>query len=422
MCAWLQSPHRSSNRENSDKAKSQHIPPEFLEEIFQRLPVKSLVKCICVCKDWKSIITNQAFMLAHISYRAKANNNVSDSLFLQYQAISYPIEQEIESGHNLSVRSNDQEASCHAIIRTSLSKNMSDLDVVGICNGLVCFVKYSESREFDGFIIMNLSIRKHVVLPKPEETMTFDHTWDCRLFGFGFDSRNKDFKVVMLVVSFSKRQLRFPTRVEVYSLATGKWRSIIHGVPSICFCSYRRPRYDLTLVNGALHWISCASCKNQHRSCISTFDLAEETFGEIMLPNFCDELCLNPYLLVRGSCLALACQKLLPEPVVTYIVRVMKEYGVVDSWDLVFSVWSMQYPGVRRILALTSSEKVVVETFDQRVLLLDYHLNNETVLVPGQRVGFASDHVESLFLINHKENNAYDNNEGILDVHFVSQK
>ncbi|KAF7845306.1 F-box/kelch-repeat protein [Senna tora] len=61
---------------------SDYFPPEVIVEILHRLPLKSLVKCISVCKSWKSLITHQPFISDHLTHTLTSNNGHS-SFFLQ---------------------------------------------------------------------------------------------------------------------------------------------------------------------------------------------------------------------------------------------------------------------------------------------------------------------------------------------------
>ncbi|KAI9075267.1 hypothetical protein K1719_042768 [Acacia pycnantha] len=79
--------------------------------------------------------------------------------------------------------------------------------VVGTCDGLVCITDYQ-------ILIWNPSIRKYMVLPEPiltYSTVNGQHE-GYQLFGFGFDSKNKDYKVIRFVTLLVKKmflKLRF---------------------------------------------------------------------------------------------------------------------------------------------------------------------------------------------------------------------
>ncbi|XP_054791768.1 uncharacterized protein LOC129297455 [Prosopis cineraria] len=103
-----------------------------------------------------------------------------------------------------------------------------DLLVVGTSNGLVCCV--DGSIVFDPtIIIMNPSIRRYNVLPKPNNVTSTRlkprFMEKNSLLGFGFDPKNNDFKVVELVY---KAQAYPDPQVGIFSLASNEWRNISH--------------------------------------------------------------------------------------------------------------------------------------------------------------------------------------------------
>ncbi|KAI9077812.1 hypothetical protein K1719_040298 [Acacia pycnantha] len=58
-----------------------------------------------------------------------------------------------------------------------------------------------------------------------------DHRRNRVFFGFGFDSKAKDFKVVRLVSTINNKEET--PQVEVFSLATGSWTNITGKAPPI---------------------------------------------------------------------------------------------------------------------------------------------------------------------------------------------
>ncbi|XP_026385007.1 F-box protein At3g07870-like [Papaver somniferum] len=147
-------------------------------------------------------------------------------------------------------------------------------DMVGSCNGLVCF---SVRRKFtiacDPIYICNPMTEEYVYLPtfnydKPYNDAAEAGCFDC---GFGYHHYKDEYKVVRIhrvFVDF-KRQSQ---KVQVYTLGSGHgWRdkgSIDHLLASdngVC-------------ANGAIHWVEYRKNK------IVAFDLADEEFRLIPLP------------------------------------------------------------------------------------------------------------------------------------------
>lgn len=183
-----------------------YFPREILEEIFHRLPLKSLVNCIFVCKFWKSIISDHFFICDHLNRTIQSNTDIS-SLFLFFslkksvEGFKYYESQDFYSLHSdVHHKSDHYDTSSMIPLFTSEHK-----EVVGTCNGLVCVADYSVLESSD-IIIWNPCIQKYMVLPKPSVSIGFcdtDHKSKRVFFGFGFDSKAKDFKVVRLVASIN---------------------------------------------------------------------------------------------------------------------------------------------------------------------------------------------------------------------------
>ncbi|XP_026397185.1 F-box/kelch-repeat protein At3g06240-like [Papaver somniferum] len=122
-------------------------------------------------------------------------------------------------------------------------------EILGSCNGLVCIESSSES-----IFIWNPATREYKTLPKaligyPSADMKgADYRF---LYGFGFDCKNDDYKVLRMVdVEVAK-----VSEARVYSLRSNSWK-ILGFVP-----------YDLSfsktngiLLNGVLHWVATVWC------------------------------------------------------------------------------------------------------------------------------------------------------------------
>ncbi|KAK1384793.1 hypothetical protein POM88_022528 [Heracleum sosnowskyi] len=53
------------------------LPVDLLEEIFTRLPVKSLITLTIICKSWLALITSQSFAKTHLSrYHLNPNTHL----------------------------------------------------------------------------------------------------------------------------------------------------------------------------------------------------------------------------------------------------------------------------------------------------------------------------------------------------------
>ncbi|KAM3340851.1 hypothetical protein P3S68_028486 [Capsicum galapagoense] len=58
------------------------IPPEVIDEILSRLPVKSLLRFKCVSKSFKSLIDSPKFIQAHLKQQSLKPNSDGKLLIL----------------------------------------------------------------------------------------------------------------------------------------------------------------------------------------------------------------------------------------------------------------------------------------------------------------------------------------------------
>lgn len=98
------------------------------------------------------------------------------------------------------------------------------------------------------------------------------------MFGFGYDHLNDDYKVVLAksVSSYG----RLDKGVIVYSLKTNSWRKIEDFRETICHQGLGK------FVKGVLHWTVMGMRGDVSASTIVSFDLGNETCGEIPQPNY----------------------------------------------------------------------------------------------------------------------------------------
>ncbi|KAI9100786.1 hypothetical protein K1719_024148 [Acacia pycnantha] len=194
-------------------------------------------------------------------------------------------------------------------------------------------------------------------------------------FGFGFDSKNNDYKVVRLMNVRSEQETPL---VEVYSLVSHSWKRITVRVPQSLF------NYD----------------------CLPPV-FVNETFQELMLPQELNlRQCRVSRLLVveGGHSLAVVVDR-----TVTHRGRwvrdiwVMKEYGMNESWTQILHLGKSLNRGISNILALTGCGKVVARFVDKAIVLVDPIKKSVERLGPGYSKTFAGTYVESLFFLNNNE-------------------
>ena len=326
---------------------SDYLPEEVVLEILQRLPVKSLIRFRCVSKSWNSLITTSAFIKSHLTRSLPKSSN---KLIVRHCVDSPHVEH-----YKLIDNNNDSPSDQIQHIDFPLtSRRINHFLLIGSANGLFSLF------EQDRFVLWNPSIRKFITLPKPCITVKKYGLVTCRS-AFGFDPRTNDYKVVRIAFQCrtnTSEEAKIPL-VEVYSLSEGSWRITSAGdsfSPRISFDDWRQPSASL---NGAVHFVT-KDRDNKWCPLVSSFDLGDEVFREMSVPNGALTGIDYFHTSVIGGSLSLLCHDTHKNTVNKFCsIWVMKEYGVVDSWTKLFAV--NLNGGLLRVLGLQKNGNILVE-------------------------------------------------------------
>ncbi|XP_028792397.1 F-box/kelch-repeat protein At3g23880-like [Neltuma alba] len=292
------------------------IPNELIEEILSRLPVTSLLQLRCVCKSWKSLISDPYFIRKHLLSSTQDTSLNHQRIMLSSTTAEFNLK-------SCAVCSLIDEPS---IISEELNypvKNKFRHDgIVGSCNGLLCFAIKAER-----VLLWNPSIRVSKKSP------SLDNNWrpGCyTAFGLGYDHISDDYKVVAVFCDPGEQHHISKTSAKVYSLATNSWRKIQD------FPNGFTPYHDFgKFVSGTLNWP--ARCSFGSRSVNSTpdplwvivsFDLQKETYRQVLPPAYEKEVSSRPSLGVLGGCLSMSYDYKKTH----FVVWIMKDHGVRESW------------------------------------------------------------------------------------------
>ncbi|CAI9117823.1 OLC1v1019308C1 [Oldenlandia corymbosa var. corymbosa] len=261
-------------QEIEDPCLSPNFPDEIIVEILSRLPAKSLGKFNCVSKPWRSLISGQNFIKAHLSIASGRDD-------LGHHSIIFDVMQ--RSGPNKL-----KQCSIFCFCETLVPRNLNRLR---------------------GFYLKK-------------------RRWYCMTSGFGYDELNDDYKVVCICVPSGHLQPVIEARV--YSLKHDRWNRLED-------CKVDDGSMDsFHYASGNVHWAA------RHRSDIFgkilSFDLANETFGEMKLPQVMNSS-YSWSIGVLGGCLSALYSS---EDCVD--VWIMKKYGIEDSWTKIISVPCIDYP------------------------------------------------------------------------------
>ncbi|XP_030963621.1 F-box/kelch-repeat protein At3g23880-like [Quercus lobata] len=385
---------------------TEYLPCDVFLEILHRLPVKSLIRFRCISKSWNSLITSPAFINSNLT-RSHSNSN---KLIVTYSDVNtgYKLIHEEDNDNN--------DSSSEQIQQLEFPNNFRrNFQVVGFVNGLFCL--YDQSR----YIVWNPCIRKSIALPNPSVTISFlfylafgfdiglpnpsDTTSILSYLAFGFDSRINDYKLLRIAFQPINISATKPL-VEVYSVNEGSWRITSGGdsYPPGVYSSNRSLSTAVSL-NGAVYFAAYHS--DARGSIVLSFDLGDEVFHVISLPNGNFKFEADIDILVFKGLISLICHEYMGERCSFFV---MKEYGVVDSWTKLFTI-DLKTQSCR-VLAFRKNGLLLVQyelllgwelcSYDlesQRVKNLGYSRRRS----PGYSC--ADNYVENLFLLD-KPNDA----------------
>ncbi|XP_030967321.1 F-box/kelch-repeat protein At3g23880-like [Quercus lobata] len=331
---------------------SDYLPEEVVLEILHRLPVKSLIRFRCVSRSWNSLITSSAFINSRLTRSLSLPSNSNNLI------VRHCVDNSYVNYFKLIDDKNDSFDQIQNIELPRRSRRIKSFVLIGSVNGL--FSLYEQHR----YILWNPSIRKCITLPRPCITSkTHGSIGFCRQ-AFGFDPRTNDYKLVR--IAFPSRinmsEEAKPPLIEVYSLNEGCWRVTSTSFPpGITFTDWRRPA---TSLNGAVHFAVEYEYKlgGPCGPLVLLFDLLDEVFHVISLPNVTFKWTNNAHTSVIGGSLSLlfyyygrhADNK-------CCAIWVMKEYGVVDSWTKQFTVNLNGGVEIIRVLGLQKNGNILVE-------------------------------------------------------------
>lgn len=215
------------------------LPAEILTEIFLKSPPQSLVSCKLACKSFRKIIKNPSFTRTYLT-TFNSHNSTFIMLHLRYK----PLHPYRESHHLLlSIDNATNDIISYPFISTPPIPSVGEYDrvnVVGSCNGMICFSVWSDRDRMYDFLLWNPVIGQTRVLSRPNYSNV------AQVIEFGFISESNDY-VVVKVDRLDRR-----IRGEVYKMSTDSWIDIDCSMVN----DYVRVERDEGSVfsNGCFHW------------------------------------------------------------------------------------------------------------------------------------------------------------------------
>ncbi|CAJ2638624.1 unnamed protein product [Trifolium pratense] len=279
------------------------LPFDLIPEILSRLPVKSLLQFRCVCKSWKSLISDSKFAKKHLTL----------STMHTLHCISYR--------HNVHVllKSYSLDYVLTNITQTQFPSSDSNVLLVGSCNGIIFLV--SDGKDLVQLQLWNPSIRKFKELPPISKPHRF-----AGIYGFGYDPISDNYKVVVVSSDLTRGDFN-KNELKVHTLGTDSWKSVSEFPFAIV---YAQPLGQY--VSGTINWLVFMGIKRF----IASFDLGNECYREVLLPDDSVQVYKNKLSLsVLRDCLCMISGE---------DVWVMKEYGNKESWTKLFTISYMLDP------------------------------------------------------------------------------
>ncbi|CAL5403873.1 unnamed protein product [Camellia sinensis] len=340
-----------------------NLPRELLTKILIRLPINTVVQFMCVSKAWCSLITSPHFSKRYLNRTlivSKSNN--SHPLLIRHLD-----DIEIHQEHYTIHWSNNDDPvdSHHFELQFPFRGFNKAFQIVSSCNGLVCL-----SDDFycimNNVILWNPIIKKSLTLPLPRTSTNWLQGPASQVIGFGFDPKTIDFKVLKLTYfeeGLDHFLLKNPPFIELYSLRLGSWTDIGVVAP-MCLVHYNLSQ---AFVDGTINWVP--DDKNMSNALILLFDLRDEVFGELNLPESLVKL--NPLTLsiaeFRKS--IVVCH----EPYISSSKCFVwvKEHGKVESWTKLYTIDTVE---MGEVLFLRGNGEVVLSS---RNGLIAYNPKNQ---------------------------------------------
>ncbi|XP_026441159.1 F-box/kelch-repeat protein At3g23880-like isoform X2 [Papaver somniferum] len=326
-------------QEDDGKSRLLNLPDESHDEIFLRLPAKSILSSRCVCKHFYNLLSKPSFIKNHVN----RNKNNNPNLLFKHHSGSYgPMIYSIGIDYDaLLLPSSTTSAEFDGSVMINYPfkpKSLNAPHILGSCNGLICLKIHSivnignlvRSRfeETDYFSILNPLTREFKEFKK-----SGDAGYDIS-YGFGYDSKIDDFKLVMVSL-YAKGCVKF----DVYKVKSDSWSSF----PSTVNYSFRKK--NGVFFNGCLHWLGSIKTRGTSSEVIVSFDISNETVLEMPLPenimppvDYSGKVYKNVGL--WGGCIGIA----FIWNSVRIGVWVMQKYGVKESWIKKYTLTTAQLP------------------------------------------------------------------------------
>ncbi|KEH37761.1 putative F-box domain-containing protein [Medicago truncatula] len=334
------------------------LPDELVFEILSRLPVKSLLQYKCVSKSWKTLISDPQFTQTHL------RNLIVDPT-INHQRFFYSPESKPSKIASIPVKPLFENLS-EPPKATEFSME-HEYGILGSCNGLLCLFSFKE-----GYVtLLNPSIEWKSKISPTLDSYEYHKYW-ITYHGFGYDHVNDRYKVLAVVCVVANGIVKKLT--QIHTFGENSWTSI----PNFPSPSPMISRFSWVgkFVSGTLNWVIIKTGVIPKRNVILSFDLAKETYKEVLLPEPDGVDVSNHVLGVLSNCLCVCFDSNKTHS----DFWLMKKYGVAESWTRLMmiplnKIWHclQSRPDFIQPLFMSENSSVLLRTYSKFLL---YNLNN----------------------------------------------
>ncbi|TKY68494.1 F-box/kelch-repeat protein [Spatholobus suberectus] len=276
------------------------LPEELILGILLRVPVRSLLRFRCVCKSWKTLISDPQFAKDHLR-TSTADPNMT------HQRLLSPIAFNPFKIVSFTAQSLFQNPSTPAKARCFRMRRWNQL--LGSCDGLLCMFDVYKG----GVRLWNPSTR----LKSKRLSISGSSNVLITYRGFGYDHVNDKYKLLVVLEDLGQSQ----TVTKICTFGANSW-TVLQNFPC------QPTGWPGRFVSGTLNWIAKRGASDDQWVILS-LDLGTETYGEVLLPNGDGHKICNPVLGVLHNCLSVC---FFDSEKAHWAVWLMKEYGVQESW------------------------------------------------------------------------------------------
>ncbi|MED6118696.1 hypothetical protein PIB30_005168 [Stylosanthes scabra] len=345
------------------------LPDEIVIEILVRLPVKSLLQFKRVCKSWRILISSSQFAIHNFRQRCSADRHLPSRLVYANKSYNHcgfgflPLQPLFKNP-----------SATTPVVSFDMGYCIGGIVIRGSCNGLLC-LHHLGSRCFCLWNPCTGAASQWIHI-KFVTSLTY--------FGFGYDHVHDKYKLVT-----AHRQ----DLIRIYTFGANS-------------CTLG-PNFDHPAVGlsgnigkylsgtGTLNWMAKVKEKNW---VILSFDLPNETFGQVSLPYLSGHNTCDPELQILRNCLSFT----IDHKDTVLDVWMMKDYGVWESWTMISRVnlWCPYHNYPLTPLSIWGHDVLLLMLPDRRLVLY----NSDTGLFHYPLIDSSSDSILSPIYVCYKRN------------------